>query len=56
MLTWDFHFDDSDQGRYNMIIGRDLLTGLHLNFSEHVVKGGCGPLKGYITPIIDLGM
>ena len=26
VLTWDFHVDNSAQGMYDMILGRDLLT------------------------------
>ena len=26
VVTWNFHVDDSTKGRYDMILGRDLLT------------------------------
>ena len=28
VMTWKFHVDDSAKGRYDMILGRDLLTEL----------------------------
>ena len=31
IVTWNFHVDDSTKGRYNMILGRYLLTTLGLN-------------------------
>ena len=31
IVMWNFHVDDSSKGRYNMILGRDLLTSLGLN-------------------------
>ena len=43
--------DDSAKGRYNMILGKYLLTGLGLNLkvSEHVIKADDGPFKGYLV-------
>ena len=40
VVTWKCHVDDSDKGRYDMILVRDILTelGLYLKFSEHVIK------------------
>ena len=26
VMAWEFHVDDSTKGRYNMILGRDLIT------------------------------
>ena len=42
ILTWKCHVDKSTIGRYDMILGRDLLTvlGLDLKFSENVIHGG----------------
>ena len=39
-MKWNFHVDESDKGRYDIILGRDLLTALVLNlkFSDHVIK------------------
>ena len=40
-----------------MILGRDLLTELELNFklSEHVIEADYGTFTGFITPMEDLG-
>ena len=45
---WNFHVDDSAKGRYDIIVGEDLLTelGLNLIFSEHVIEADCGPFNG----------
>ena len=39
-----------------MILGRDLLTplGLDLKFSEEIILGGDGPLKGCSSPMLDV--
>ena len=39
IVMWNCHVDDSDKVRYNMILGRYLLTGLVLNLklSDHVI-------------------
>ena len=52
VVTWKCHMGDYTKGRYNMILGRDLLTklGLNLKFSEHVIKSDDGPLKGLQHP------
>ena len=49
--------DDSARGRYNVILGRYLLTELvfNLNFSKHVIKADDGPFIGSTTPMVDLG-
>ena len=41
IVTWKCHMDESTNGRYDMILGRDLLTalGLDLKFSENVLIG-----------------
>ena len=31
IVTWNCHVDDSSKGRYDMVLGRDLLTYLGLN-------------------------
>ena len=51
-----FHMNDSARGRYDMILGQDILTelGLYLIFSEHVIESGDGHSKGYTTPMIYL--
>ena len=57
VLTWKCHVGDPTKGRYDMILGQDILTSLVLNieFSEHVIEADDGPFKGYTTPIVDLG-
>ena len=49
--------DDSTKGRYNMILGQDLLTELVLNLklSDHVIEADSEPFKGSTTPTNDLG-
>ena len=49
--------DDSANGRYDMILGWDLLTklGLDLQLSEHVIEGDDGTFNGSTTPMVDLG-
>ena len=44
-VTWIFHVDYSARGRYDMILGRYLLTelGLILNLFDHVVEADLGP-------------
>ena len=39
-----------------MILGRDLLTalGLDIKFSENIILGGDGTLKGCSAPIVDI--
>ena len=31
IMRWDFHVNNSDNSRYDMILGRDMLTALVLN-------------------------
>ena len=52
IMTCKSHVDDSAKGRYNMILGRDLLTelGFNLKLSEHVIKAGDVPFEGSINP------
>ena len=54
IFTWKFHVDESTNSRYNIILGRDLLTamGLDLKFSENVIHGVEVPYKGCSEPII----
>ena len=48
IVTWNWHVDDSAKIRYDMILGRDLLTVLVLNIylSYPVTKSYDGPFKG----------
>ena len=45
MVMWNCHVAESAKGRYDIILGRYLLTGLGLNlkFSEHVIEEYDGP-------------
>ena len=49
--------DNSAKGRYDMILGRDLLTelGLNLKFSNHITKANDAPFMGAMAPMVDLG-
>ena len=40
IVIWNCHVDDSAKGRYDMILGRNILKalGLNLKFSDHVIK------------------
>ena len=51
-VTCQFYLDDSAKGRYNMILGRALISELVLNFkfSYHIIKADYGPLKGLPYP------
>ena len=55
-MTWKYHIYESITGRYDMILGRDLLTALgpDLKFSENVIRGGEGPHKGCLAPMFDV--
>ena len=57
IVTWNWHMDDSAKGRYNIILGRDILTQLGLNKKNynHVIEGDDGPFDVYTAPMIDLG-
>ena len=56
-MTWNCHIDDSAKGRYDMILGRDLLIylGLNITFYDHIIEADDGPFKEYTTTMVDLG-
>ena len=56
MVTWKCHNDEYNTGRYDIILGRDLLTvlGLDLKFSENVIIVREVPYKGCSSPIVDV--
>ena len=58
VVTCNCHVYDSAKGRYDIILGRYLLTTLLLNLklSDHVIEADDGPLKGSSTPMDYLGM
>ena len=53
---WKFHVDESTNGRYGMILDRDLLIplGLNFKFSRNVIIGGEGPHEGCLAPMVDV--
>ena len=55
-MVWKLHVDEFTNGRYDMILGRYLLTelGLDLKFSENVGIGGKGPYEGFSAPMVDV--
>ena len=57
VVTWNCHLDDSAKGRYNMILGRDILKKLVLNlkWSEHVIEVDDGTFNRSTIPMVDLG-
>ena len=57
-MTCKSHVDYSAKGRYNMILGKYLLTelGLNLKFSEYVLEANDVPFKESTTSVVDLGM
>ena len=54
--SWKFHVDEFTTGRYNIILGRDLLTalGLDLKFYENILIGGKSPYEGLSAPMFDV--
>ena len=56
-VTWKCQVYDSAKGRYDIILGRYLLTevGINLKLSDNSVKAENGTLKGSTTPMADLG-
>ena len=50
------HVDDSAKGKYEMVLGRYILTALVLNLklSDHVIEADAGTLKGSTEPMIVL--
>ena len=49
--------DESAKGRYNMIMGRDILKslGFNLKLSEHIIESYNEPLKVSIALMVYLG-
>ena len=56
IVSFKCHVDRSTNSRYNMILGRYLLTDLGLDhkFSENIIIGCGGPFKGCSAPMVDL--
>ena len=55
-MTWKCHLNESNNGRYDMILGRDLLTslGMDLKFSDNVMIGGEIPHEGCLATMVYL--
>ena len=55
-MTWKCHVEESANGKYDMILGRYLLTslGLNLKFSGNVMHVGEGPYKWCSAPMVDV--
>ena len=49
IMMWNFRVDDSSKSRYDMILGRDILTalGLNLKFFYHFIESYYGNFKGF---------
>ena len=56
LVTCHCHMDNASKGRYNIILGRDILAALQLNlkFSWHVIEADDGFLKMSSPPMVDL--
>ena len=56
IVTWNCPVDDSAEGRYDMILGRYLLTalGLNIEFYDDVIGVDGIPLKGSMEPMVDM--
>ena len=56
IVTWKCHVDKSTNGRYDMILGRYLLTalGLNIKFYKNVIIGGEGPYEGCSESMVDI--
>ena len=54
---WKCHVGDSAKDRYDMILGKYLLTklGLNIKFSEDIIEADDGTFKWSTTPMFNLG-
>ena len=54
IVTWKFHFDESTNGKYDIILGRDLITALvlDLKFYDNVMIGRHGPYEGCLSLMV----
>ena len=55
IVTWECHVRESTNSRYDMILGRDLLTalGMDMKFSDNIIIGGEGPYEQFSAPMVD---
>ena len=58
IVSWKCQVASSTKSRYDMILGRDLLTdfGLDLKFSENIIMGGDWLFKGCSAPMVDVSI
>ena len=59
-MMWNCHMYDSAKMKYNIILGKDLLTslGLNLKLSEHDIEAGDGgeiPFESFTEPMVNFG-
>ena len=56
ILTCKYNIYESTNGRYYMILAKDLLTalGLDLKFSDNVIIGGKGPYEDCSAPMVEV--
>ena len=57
VMTWKCHVDNSTKGRYDMMLGKYVLTelGLNIKLSDNVIEADDGTFKGITIIIFDLG-
>ena len=57
VVTWKCQVDGSAKGRYDQILGRDILTELVLNLKCYncIIRADGGHFIGATTPMVDLG-
>ena len=55
-MTWKCHVDESTNGRYNMILDRDLITTLEMDimFSDNVIIGADIKYEWCTATIVDV--
>ena len=55
-MSWQCNTDNKKNCRYDIILGRGLLTVLvlDLNFSENIIISGERPYEGCLAPMADL--
>ena len=56
IISWKCHIDNYTSNRYDMILGRYLLTtlGLDLKFDENIVINVAVPYEGCLSPMVDI--
>ena len=56
IVSWECHVYNQTNIRYDMILGRNLLTALVLDieYSENIIIGGDRPYEGCSAPMVGL--